>query len=407
MLIVQKYGGTSVANTDRIKNVAARVAQYTSKGDQIVVVVSAMSGVTDNLIKLAKELMPLPNEREMDMLLATGEQTTIALTAISLHSIGVPAVSLTGAQAGIVTDGVHTKAKIQNITPKRIHELLDAGNVVIVAGFQGQTIEGQVTTLGRGGSDLTAIALAAALKADLCQIYTDVDGVYTADPRIVSSARKLEEISYDEMLELASLGAKVMQSRSVEFAKKFGVVFEVRSSLNENPGTIVKEETRNMEDIVVRGVSLDKNQAKVTVVAVPDQPGVAARIFKAIGDANINVDMIVQNTGHGSPNRIGATDISFTVDKADLLKAQKVIDGLKRDIGFGDVVATDNIGKLSIVGVGMKSHTGVAGKLFETLAREGVNIDMISTSEIKVSVVVDLAKGEHAMKAVHQAFLGT
>ena len=407
MLIVQKFGGTSVGNTDRIKNVAARVAKYTARGDQIVVVVSAMSGVTDNLIKLAKELMPLPSEREMDMLLATGEQTTIALTAISLHALGVPAVSLTGAQAGIVTDGVHTKAKIQNITPKRIHELLNSGNVVIVAGFQGQTIEGQVTTLGRGGSDLTAIALAAALKADLCQIYTDVDGVYTADPRIVPGARKLEEISYDEMLELASLGAKVMQSRSVEFAKKFGVVFEVRSSLNENQGTIVKEETRNMEDVVVRGVSLDKNQAKVTLVAVPDQPGVAARIFKAIGDANINVDMIVQNIGHGRPDRVGATDLSFTVDKPDLLKAQKVIDGLKKEIGFGEVIATDNIGKLSIVGVGMKSHTGVAGKLFETLAREGVNIDMISTSEIKVSVVVDLAKGEQAMKAVHQAFLGT
>ena len=244
MLIVQKYGGTSVGNPERIKNVAARVAKYHAKGDQIVVVVSAMSGVTDNLIKLAKEIMAIPNDREMDMLLATGEQTTIALTAIALHALSIPAVSLTGAQAGIVTDGVHTKAKIQNITPKRIHELLEERNVVIVAGFQGQTIEGQVTTLGRGGSDLTAIALAAALKADLCQIYTDVDGVYTADPRIVPGAKKLEEISYDEMLELASLGAKVMQSRSVEFAKKFGVIFEVRSSLNENPGTI---ERRNEE----------------------------------------------------------------------------------------------------------------------------------------------------------------
>ncbi len=403
-LIVQKYGGTSVGNPDRIKNVAARVAKYRAKGDQIVVVVSAMSGVTDNLIKLAKEIMPLPNEREMDMLLATGEQTTIALTAIALHSLNVPAVSLTGAQAGIVTDLVHTKAKIQNITPKKVHELLDQENVVIVAGFQGQTMEGQITTLGRGGSDLTAIALAAALKADLCQIYTDVDGVYTADPRIVPTARKLDEISYDEMLELASLGAKVMQSRSVEFAKKFGVIFEVRSSLNENPGTTVKEETKNMEGVVVRGVSLDKNQAKVTLVAVPDQPGVAARIFKAIGDANLNVDMIVQNISHGSGKP--ATDLSFTVDKPDLLKAQKVLDGLKREIGFNEVIATDNIGKLSIVGVGMKSHTGVAGKMFETLAREGVNIDMISTSEIKISVVVDLAKGEQAMKAVHAAFLG-
>jgi aspartate kinase len=403
-LIVQKYGGTSVGNTERIKKVAARVAQYRAQGDQIVVVVSAMSGVTDNLIKLAKELMPLPNEREMDMLLATGEQTTIALTAIALHSLGVPAMSLTGAQAGIVTDGVHTKAKIQNITPKKIHELLNDGQVVIVAGFQGQTIEGQVTTLGRGGSDLTAIALAAALKADLCQIYTDVDGVYTADPRIVPSAKKLEEISYDEMLELASLGAKVMQSRSVEFAKKFEVVFEVRSSLNENAGTIVKEETRNMEDVVVRGVSLDKNQAKLTLVGVPDKPGIAARILKAIGDANINVDMIVQNISHGSGAPV--TDLSFTVDKPDLLKAQKVIDTLKPQVGFGKVIATENIGKLSIVGVGMKSHSGVAGKMFETLAREGINIEMISTSEIKISVVIELAKGEQAMRAVHQAFLG-
>jgi len=403
MLIVQKYGGTSVGNTDRIKNVAARIATYHKKGDKIVVVVSAMSGVTDNLIKLAKELMPLPNEREMDVLLATGEQTTIALTAIALHSIDIPASSLTGAQAGIVTDGVHTKAKIQNISPKRIHDLLNQGKVVIVAGFQGESIEGQITTLGRGGSDLTAIALAAALKADLCQIYTDVDGVYTADPRIVPSAKKLDEISYDEMLELASLGAKVMQSRSVEFAKKFGVVFEVRSSLNENPGTIVKEETKSMEGVVVRGVSLDKNQAKITLVGVPDKPGVAARIFKAIGDANVNVDMIVQNISHGSGKP--ATDLSFTVDKPDLLKAQKVIDLLKKEIGFGEVIATDNIGKLSIVGVGMKSHTGVAGKMFETLAREGVNIEMISTSEIKISVVIDLAKAEQAIKAVHRAFL--
>jgi aspartate kinase len=403
-LIVQKYGGTSVGNPERIKTVAARVGNYHAKGDKIVVVVSAMSGVTDNLIRLAKEIMPLPNEREMDVLLATGEQTTIALAAIALHARGIPAVSLTGAQAGIVTDGVHNKAKIQNITPKRIHDLLNQGNVVIVAGFQGQTPDGQVTTLGRGGSDLTAIALAAALKADLCQIYTDVDGVYTADPRIVPSAKKLDEISYDEMLELASLGAKVMQSRSVEFAKKFGVIFEVRSSLNENPGTIVKEETKSMEGIVVRGVSLDKNQAKVTLVAVPDQPGVAARVFKTLGDAAINVDMIVQNISHGSGKP--ATDLSFTVDKPDLLKAQKVIDGLKQEIEFGDVIATENIGKLSIVGVGMKSHTGVAGKMFDTLAREGVNIDMITTSEIKISVIVDLAKGEQAMKAVHAAFLG-
>jgi aspartate kinase len=405
-LIVQKYGGTSVGNPDRIKNVAARVAKYRVQGDQVVVVVSAMSGVTDNLIKLAKEIMPLPSEREMDVLLATGEQQTIALTAIALHSLNVPAVSLTGPQAGIVTDVVHTKAKIHNITPKKVHELLKQGNVVIVAGFQGETPEGQITTLGRGGSDLTAIALAAALKADLCQIYTDVDGVYTADPRIVPTAKKLPEISYDEMLELASLGAKVMQSRSVEFAKKFGVVFEVRSSLNENPGTIVKEETKSMEGVVVRGVSLDKNQAKITLVGVPDKPGVAARIFKALGDATVNVDMIVQNISHGTPDKVGTTDISFTADKPDLLKAQKVIDGLKKELGLRDVITAEKIGKLSIVGVGMKSHTGVAGKLFDTLAQAGVNIDMISTSEIKISVVIDLAKGEAAMKAVHAAFIG-
>src|SRR5439155_24453711 len=282
---------------------------------------------TDNLIKLAKEIMPLPSEREMDMLLATGEQTTIALTAMALHSLELDAISLTGAQAGIVTDGVHTKAKIRNITPKQVHELLDQGHVVIVAGFQGQTPDGHITTLGRGGSDLTAIALAAALKAGLCQIYTDVEGVYTADPRIVPKARKLDEISYDEMLELASSGAKVMQSRSVEFAKKFGVVFEVRSSLNDNPGTLVKEETQSMESVVIRGVSLDKNQAKVTLAAVPDKPGVASRIFKAIGEATINVDMIVQTASHGAG--APATDISFTIDKPALLKAQKVLENIK------------------------------------------------------------------------------
>src|SRR6185295_12190685 len=285
--------------------------------------------------------------------------------------------------------------------PKGVHKLLDEGNVVIVAGFQGQTPEGQITTLGRGGSDLTAIALAAALKADLCQIYTDVDGVYTSDPRIVPNARKLEEISYDEMLELAGSGAKVMQLRSVEFAKKLGVVFEVRSSLNDNPGTIVKEETRSMEEIVVRGVALDKNQAKLTVVGVPDKPGQAARIFKSLADAAISVDMIVQNVSHGT----AATDISFTVDKPDLLKARKVIEGLKAESGYKELTVDEKIAKLSIVGVGMKSHSGVAAKMFETLAKEGVNIGMISTSEIKISVVIDLARGEPAMRAVHATFI--
>ena len=287
------------------------------------------------------------------------------------------------------------------VSAERLREALAKGIIPVVAGFQGINEQSDVTTLGRGGSDLSAVALAAALKADRCIILTDVDGVYTADPRIVPMAKKLAEVSYDEMLELASLGAKVMQSRSVEFAKKFGVVFEVRSSLNENPGTIVKEETKSMEGIVVRGVSLDKNQAKVTLIGIPDKPGMAARVFKALGDATVNVDMIVQNISHGSGTP--ATDISFTMDKPDLLKAKKVIDGLKSELQIREVIANESIGKLSIVGVGMKSHTGVAGKMFETLAKEGVNIDMISTSEIKISVVIDLAKGEAAMRAIEKA----
>lgn len=402
-LIVQKFGGSSVGDTDRIQKVAERVAEYHRKGDRVVVVVSAMKGVTDNLIRLAKDLSQLPSEREMDMLLATGEQTTIALTAIALHALDIPAVSLTGAQAGIVTDGVHTKAKIQNITPQKLNDLLAAGNVVIVAGFQGQTMEGQITTLGRGGSDLTAIALAAALKADLCQIYTDVDGVYTADPRVVPNARKLHEISYDEMLELASLGAKVMQSRSVEFAKKFGVIFEVRSSFDNKPGTIIKEETKSMEGVVIRGVSLDKNQAKVTLVQVPDQPGVAAAVFSTLAEAAINVDMIVQNVSHnqGAPT----TDMSFTVEITDLIKARKVIDGLRGRIDFKEVLATEGVSKLSIVGVGMRSHSGVAAKLFQALANCGINIELITTSEIKISVLIGSEKAELATQAAHAAFL--
>jgi aspartate kinase len=402
-LIVQKFGGTSVANTERIRNVARRVAQYREQGDQVVVVVSAMSGVTDRLIGLAKEITALPDEREMDMLLSTGEQQTIALTAIALHALGQKAVSFTGAQAGIVTDGTHTKARIQDITPDEVHRALDAGNVVIVAGFQGATEEGQITTLGRGGSDLSAIALAAALKADLCQIYTDVDGVYSADPRLVPKARKIAEISYDEMLEMAGAGSKVMQLRSVEFAKKFNVVFEVRSSLNDNPGTIVKEESASMEDVVVRGVSLDKNQAKVTVWGLPDVPGRAASIFNALSQSAINVDMIVQNASHAGGNP--ATDLTFTVDKPDLLKAGKVLEGLQAQLGFREVTSDEKIGKLSIVGVGMRSHSGVAARMFTTLASEGVNIGLISTSEIKISVVIDLTQGEKAMKALHKAFL--
>ena len=403
-LIVQKFGGTSVKDVDRIKNVASRVGKYRLRGDKVVTVVSAMGGVTDNLVRLAAEINSMPNEREMDMLLATGEQTTIALLAMALHSLDLPAVSLTGAQAGIVTDGMHSKAKIQNITPKQVHAMLDEGNVVIVAGFQGQTPDGRITTLGRGGSDLTAIALASVLKADLCQIYTDVDGVYTADPRVVPDAKKIGEISYDEMLELAATGAKVMQSRSVEFAKKFDVKFEVRSSLNNNEGTIVMEETDSMEAVVVRGVALDTNQAKVTLVGVPDQPGMAARVFSTLAKAAVNIDMIVQNISHGTA--MPATDISFTADKPDLAKAKKVIDELQAEVKFGEVIADEDIAKVSVVGVGMRTHSGVAAKVFETLGEHGINIDMISTSEIKISVVVEGGKGEEATRALHTAFFG-
>jgi aspartate kinase len=398
-LIVQKYGGTSVGNPERIKNVARRVFATQQAGNKVVAVVSAMSGVTDSLIKLAKEVHPEPNEREMDMLLATGEQTTIALLAMALHSLGAKAVSLTGAQAGIVTDGLHTKAKIADITPKRVHEFLNNGNIVTIAGFQGTTADGQITTLGRGGSDLTAIAIAAAIKADLCQIYTDVDGVYTSDPRIVLNARKLVEISYDEMLELAALGSKVMQARSVEFAKKFGVVFEVRSSFNDNPGTIVKEETAKMEDVVIRGVAVDKNQAKVTIAGVPDKPGIAAKVFKTIADAQVNIDVIVQNVSEK-----GFTDISFTVASNEAAKATKVLQPTVKEIGAREVTSTTEIAKLSVVGIGMRSHPGVAAKMFETLAATGINIDMISTSEIKISVIISLKDADKAARAVHDAF---
>jgi aspartate kinase len=398
-LIVQKYGGTSVGNPERIKNVARRVLATQQAGNKVVAVVSAMSGVTDSLIKLAKEVSPEPNEREMDVLLATGEQTTIALLAMALHGLGAKAVSLTGAQAGIITDGLHTKAKIANITPKRVHEFLDNGNIVIIAGFQGETPDGQITTLGRGGSDLTAIAIAAAVKADLCQIYTDVDGVYTSDPRIVPNAKKLPEISYDEMLELAALGSKVMQARSVEFAKKFRVVFEVRSSFNDNPGTIVKEETTKMEDVVIRGVAVDKNQAKVTIAGVPDKPGIAAKVFKTIADANINIDVIVQNVSEK-----GFTDISFTVGSPEAGKATKVLQPVVKEIGAREVTSTAEIAKLSVAGIGMRSHPGVAAKMFETLAANSVNIDMISTSEIKISVIIALKDADKATRAIHDAF---
>ncbi|MFZ5494925.1 MAG: aspartate kinase [Verrucomicrobiota bacterium] len=399
-LIVQKYGGTSVGDIDRIRNVAQRIKKSRDEGHSLVVVVSARSGVTNELIAKAKAITDRPDTREMDMLLAIGEQETIALTAMALHAIGIPAVSYTGAQAGIFTDEVFTKAKIKKILPKPIQKDLKDGKVVIVAGFQGINEHGQITTLGRGGSDLTAIALAAALKADVCQIYTDVDGVYTADPRVVKDAKKLAEISYDEMLELASLGSKVMQSRSVEFAKKYGVVFEVRSSFNHNPGTIVKEEVAYMEKVVVRGVAADKDQAKVAITNVPDKPATAATIFKALADANINVDMIVQNTSHTA----GLADLTFTVQRDDAQNAVRVLPAVLKQLGGGEVKAFDNIAKLSVVGVGMRTHAGVAATLFAALGEKGVNIQLITTSEIKITVAVDRAKADEAVRAAHAAF---
>ncbi|MGC6455775.1 MAG: aspartate kinase [Coraliomargaritaceae bacterium] len=397
-LIVQKFGGTSVADVDRIRNVAERVKASHDAGNQVVVVVSARSGVTNELIGRAKALNPKPDDREMDMLLSVGEQETIALTAMALHSLGVPAVSRTGHQAGILTDPYHTRARITSISGGDIREQLSAGKVVILAGFQGHSPDGQITTLGRGGSDLSAIAIAAALKADLCQICTDVDGVYTADPRIVSSARKLDEIAYEEMLELASSGSKVMQNRAVEFARKFNVVFEVRSSFNNNPGTIVKEEAASMEDVVVSGVALDKNQARIVVSELPDQPGTAARLFQSIAKAGVSVDMIVQNIG-----RNGKANMTFTVPRDDVSRAQE---GVISAFAAADGVQfeSSDIAKVSVVGVGMRSHSGVAATLFEALAEAKVNIQLVSTSEIKISVCIDPADAEQATRIVHSAF---
>ncbi len=398
-LIVQKYGGTSVGSPERILNVARRVIETQAQGHRVVVVVSAMSGVTDNLIKLARDVSSAPCEREMDVLLATGEQTTIALTAMAIAGLGKKAISLTGAQAGIVTSETHTKAKISTIAPERVLEALAEDNIVVIAGFQGETADGSITTLGRGGSDLTAIAIAAAIQADLCQIFTDVDGVYTCDPRIVPSATKIQEISYDEMLEMASSGSKVMQSRSVEFAKKFGVIFEVRSSFNYNPGTIVKEETVSMEAVVVRGVSIEKNQAKVTITHVPDHPGRAARLFTTLASSGVIIDMIVQNVSVA-----GSTDISFTLSKDELPKAQAALAPVVLEVGASGLHAQDGIAKLSIVGIGMRSHSGVAAKLFESLGAGGINIQMISTSEIKTAVIIEESRIVEAANLVHEAF---
>ncbi len=398
-LIVQKYGGTSVGNIERIHRVAERVERAQKDGHQVVVVLSAMSGETDRLLKLAHEATSSPDERELDMLLSTGERVTIALLAMELRGRGVNARSFTGRQVGIHTDSAHTKARISRVTAERIKEALAGGVIPVVAGFQGINASSDVTTLGRGGSDLTAVALAAALKADRCIIYTDVDGVYTADPNIVPAARRLDKISYEEMLEMASLGAKVLQSRSVEFAAKYSVPVEVNSSFKEGKGTLVTREDADMEGVMVSGVTGDRNQAKITIVGVPDRPGIAARVFGSVANANIVVDMIIQNVSQAS-----MTDISFTVPKPDLRNAVDLVQRLSQEIGARSVAVTESIAKVSLIGVGMRSHSGVAAKMFEVLSREGVNIMMISTSEIKISCVIEEKYLELAMRTLHTAF---
>ena len=404
MLIVQKYGGTSVANAERIKAVAERVSQTAMQDNKVVVVVSAMAGETDKLISLAHQISPNPTEREMDLLLSSGERVTSALTAMAIEELGHKAMALTGRQMGIVTDAVHTKAKIEKVTGERAKKALNEGYVIVVAGFQGITEGEDVTTLGRGGSDLSAVAIAHALNADLCEIYTDVDGVYTTDPNIVPEARKLDKISYEEMLELASLGAKVLQTRSVEFAMKYEVPVVVRSSFNDNPGTLVTKEDEDMEKVVVSGVAYDKNQAKITVMGVPDKPGIAARLFKGIADANIVVDMIVQNISSAKEPDKQATDISFTVPKTDSKKALKLTEGIAKELEAKGVDLREDIAKISVVGVGMRTHSGVAAQMFDTLAKHGINIMAISTSEIKVSCLIEAKYTELAVRVLHDAF---
>jgi len=397
-LIVQKYGGSSVADAARIQSVARRAAA-SAPGNQLVVVVSAMGKTTDGLLSLAQQIAPTPDPREMDMLLATGEQVTIALLAMALQTLGFKARSFTGAQAGLRTDRGHTKARIAQITGERVRAALDAGAIAVVAGFQGLSDEDEITTLGRGGSDLTAVALAAALKADVCEIYTDVDGVYTADPNVVPEARKLERVAYDEMLEMASLGAKVLQARSVEFAKKYGVTVHVRSTFKPDPGTTVTREESAMEDVVVTGITHDRSQAKISLLRVPDRPGIAAQVFGAVGTKNVVVDMIVQNI-----SRDGFTDISFTVPRGDMARARTALDEVARAVGAEKTVHDERVAKVSIVGVGMRSHSGVAARMFTALSREGINIQMISTSEIAVSCVIDDKYAELAVRALHDAF---
>src|SRR5881397_240241 len=397
-LIVQKYGGSSVADDERIKNVARRVAA-SAQDNRLVVVVSAMGKTTDNLVALAHQVSSAPEPREMDMLLATGEQVTIALLAMALQALGLRARSFTGFQAAIRTDRAHTRARITQITTERVRQSLDAGEIAVVAGFQGLSDEDEITTLGRGGSDLTAVALAAALKADVCEIYTDVEGVYTADPNIVPEARKLARVSYDEMLELASLGAKVLQTRSVEFAKKYDVTVHVRSTFRPDPGTLVTKEEAGMEQAVVTGVTHDRSQAKISILRVPDRPGIAARVFGAISAKNIVVDMIVQNISQD-----GYNDMSFTLPRGDHARAVAELGDVAREIGARGIAHDERVAKVSIVGVGMRSHSGVASTMFAALAREGINIQMISTSEIAVSCVIEDKYAELAVRTLHDAF---
>ena len=400
MLIVQKYGGTSVGSIERIKAVADKVAGFRGRGDQVVVVLSAMSGVTNNLTAMAYELQKEPSPREMDMLLSTGEQTTIALLSMALQEIGCPARSYTGGQVRILTDDTHMKARIQKIDGEKIRQDLDQGTVVVVAGFQGVDENGNITTLGRGGSDTTAVALAAALKADECQIYTDVDGVYTTDPRVVENARRLDKITFEEMLEMASLGAKVLQIRSVEFAGKYNVPLRVLSSFEDGPGTlIVSEEEIMMEMPLISGIAFTRDEAKLSVIGVPDIPGMAFKVFGPISDANIEVDVIVQNIGADQTN-----DITFTVQKKDAEAAAKILEKTAKEMGARGIDVDDKVAKVSLVGVGMRSHAGIASRMFETLSKEAINIQLITTSEIKVSVVIEEKFLETAVRALHVAF---
>jgi len=398
-LIVQKYGGSSVADVNRIKNVAKRVVSYKKRRFDLVVVVSALGDTTDELLELVKQISKSPSERELDMLMSTGEQVSVALLAMAIHKLGKSAISFTGAQVGIFTDKFHTKAKIVRINTDRIRRALKAGNIAIVAGFQGTTLDQEITTLGRGGSDLTAVALAKALNAKVCEIYTDVEGVYTTAPRIEKKAKKISKISYEEMLEMAATGAQVMQARSVEVAKKFNVPLHIRSSFSQEEGTMISKETKTMEDIYVSGVTVNKNEAKITIADVPDKPGIAAKIFKTIASKNINVDMIIQNV-----SRTKQTDVSFTVLATDLDKTLKIARQVAKKIGAGNVTCDKSIAKVSVVGVGMRSHSGIAAKMFEALAAKKINIDMISTSEIKISCVISRRRAEEAVRILHKKF---